>query len=213
MSRNYNYNAITLELLYRNYMDYVRNSTRILNNTVSILYNQQQTYNDLITNYNNNYRYSYLMNMPQYYRYRPVTPETNNNENINLPTINDINTSVSFINYSEIDVSTNTTCPITQRDFNSNDVVIMINRCNHIYEPQAIMQWFSRCSLCPMCRRSIIYNENNENNENDENDENDENESTNISFVDQLANLISREINRDRDFSGNIQFEFGIPGR
>ena len=208
MSRNFNYNAITLELLYRNYMDYVRNSTRILNNTVSILYNQQQTYNDLITNYNNNYRYSYLMNMPQHYRYRPVTPETNN-ENLTIPSITDINNSVSFINYSEIDVSTNTTCPITQRDFNSNDVVIMLNRCNHVYEPQAIMQWFSRCSLCPLCRRSIINNENNENNEAGQ--RNNLNESTNVSFADQLANLISQEINRDLDFSGNILIEFGIP--
>lgn len=226
MSRNFNYNAITLELLYRNYMDYVRNSTRILNNTVSILYNQQQTYNDLITNYNNNYRYSYLMNMPQYYRYRPVTPE-NNNQNINLPTINDINTSVSFLNYSEIDVSTNTSCPITQRDFNANDMVIMLNRCKHIYEPQAIMQWFSRCSLCPLCRRSIINNETDENNETDVNNEtnvnnetdvnnqpsqrNNMNESTNSSLTEQLANLISQEINRDLDFSGNILIEFGIP--
>lgn len=250
MSGSYNYNAITLELLYRNYMEYIRNSSRILNNTVSILYNQQQTYNNIINNYNNNYRNSYLMNMPQYYRYRPITPENNNySTTIPLPSVNDIQSSISFYTYSEIDISTNTTCPITQRDFNSNDIVVMLNTCNHIYDPHAIMQWFSRCSQCPLCRRSIIRNQNSNqyNNSNDNDNDNEDiqdndnediqdnnqnqrsnnretsyeinqnirnyNELTNMSFADQLANLITQEINRDLDFSGNIQIEFGIPGR
>ena len=34
-----------------------------------------------------------------------------------------------------------------------------------------------------------------------------------ISFAQHLANLISNEINRDRDFSGNIQIELGLSGR
>ena len=37
------------------------------------------------------------------------------------------------------------------------------------------------------------------------------NEETNeLSFAERLANIISNEINRDLDFSGNIQIELGI---
>ena len=39
------------------------------------------------------------------------------------------------------------------------------------------------------------------------------NNTNQITFAQHLADLISNEINRDRDFSGNIQIELGLTGR
>ena len=151
MNSNYNYEPITLDMLYRNYIDYMRNSNRILNNTISIVYNQQQTFNEIISHYNN-VSHTNIISRPNF-RYRPVRPSplahnsrfyniarglfdiNNNNNSENIPSISDLNNSIRFIIYSNIDISTNTTCPITQRDFNPNDIVAMINGCNHIYDP------------------------------------------------------------------------------
>ena len=42
---------------------------------------------------------------------------------------------------------------------------------------------------------------------------NDNNQQSTSNLIDQLANIISTEINRDQDFSGNIQIELGLHGR
>ena len=260
---NSNQRNLSIDDIYTNYMDYVRNSNRILNNTVAVLFNQQQTYNNMINSYNNNHstNFNNIFTNPTYsrnYTYRPSPlPRynyihnraffnlNNSNESRNIPNINDLINSISYCIYCEIDNPTNNTCPITQRDFSNNDIVIMINNCRHIFEPQSIMTWFSRCSLCPLCRGSIINNRDNHNinqdttNEPDEDNEqndnnemetnntqdnndfiyryfsnyNDNNEQSTSNLIDQLANIISTEINRDQDFSGNIQIELGLHGR
>lgn len=247
---NRNQRNLNLDEIYTNYMEYVRNSNRILNNTVAVLFNQQQTYNNMINSYttNNSTSYSNIIN-PLYsrnYTYRPSPlPRYNyihnrffvdsNSRSTNVANIRDLINSISYRQYSDIENPTNNTCPISQRDFSDNDIVIMINQCGHIFEPQQIMTWFSRCSLCPLCRTSIITNDNvrNETNE-DETNETETNENMNTdnddliyryfsnynntqeptsNLIDQLANIISNEITREQDFSGNIQIEFGLNPR
>ena len=61
-------------------------------------------------------------------------------------------------------------------------------------------------------------NNNDDTNDNDDNDDNDNTDNDNFannptSFAVELANLISNELYRDRDFSGNIQIELGLSGR
>jgi len=242
------------EELYQNYVNFIRNTTQILNNTVALLSNQQNTYNDMITHHNlyNNTHYNTFNREPRYrytrphvYRPGPLNPilsrlfMSNNSDTPRLPNINDLVNNISYCLYNDISSNTNDTCPITQQEFNPSDIVLKINACNHCFNPQSLLTWLSRCGACPLCRHSIISNPinnessnrensniniesntNNENNENNEYDDNDDNESVDAeynintdSFALQLANLISNEINRESDFSGNIQIELGLSGR
>lgn len=272
---NYNYGNIPQEFLYRQYTQFVNNTSRILNNSIILLSNQQNQYNTIFANMHQNRNNTNFNNTNttfnrEPFRYGP-TPLARNfpvfpiptiireDRNPNIPSINNLVNNITYCLYSDITHNTNTVCPITQRDFSSNDIVIMINSCNHIFEPQSILTWFSRCSLCPLCRASIINQRNNRpstpnNNNSDENnreeresdrerdrerDSDDEDEdgddrmvgtrfyipnrseemgnynqnNSQISFAQYLANIISNEINREQDFSGNIQIELGLQGR
>jgi hypothetical protein len=229
------------EELYQNYVNFIRNTTQILNNTVILLSNQQTTYNDMIAHHNlyNNTHHNTFNREPRYrytrpyvYRPSPLNPVlsrlfmANNSDTPRLPNINDLVNNISYCLYNDISSNTNDTCPITQQEFNPNDIVLKINACNHCFNPQSLLTWLSRCGLCPLCRHSIISNPiNNEssnrensniNNENNEDDEEIAQSEYNLnanSFALQLANLISNEISRESDFSGNIQIELGLSGR
>jgi hypothetical protein len=229
------------EELYQNYVNFIRNTTQILNNTVILLSNQQNTYNDMIAHHNlyNNTHHNtfnresrYRYTQPYVYRPSPLNPVlsrlfmSNNSDTPRLPNINDLVNNISYCLYNDISSNTNDTCPITQQEFNPNDIVLKINACNHCFNPQSLLTWLSRCGLCPLCRHSIISNPiNNEssnrensniNNENNEDDEEIAQSEYNLnanSFALQLANLISNEISRESDFSGNIQIELGLSGR
>jgi hypothetical protein len=251
-NRYYNYsNNMSQEQLYQDYMNFIRNTTQIINNSMVILSNQQNTYNDMISHHNlyNTFnrepRYRYTQ--PRVYRPSPLNPlfsrlfMSNNSNTPRLPNINDLANNISYCLYNDISCNTNDTCPITQQEFNSNDIVLKINACNHSFNPQSLLTWLSRCGVCPLCRHSIISNpinnepqnqenfnsthnnnnnrENDETNEGEDNDEDDDeitdteyNINTN-SFALQLANIISNEITRESDFSGNIQIELGLSGR
>jgi len=121
-----------------------------------------------------------------------------NRNNTSLPTINDLLLAVTYNTYGEIDNPINETCPISQKDFSNNDIVLIINECKHIFEPNSIMKWFTRCSDCPLCRRSIIHTEeaeDMENNEDTENNEDIENNESNYSIITRhLAYIISNDI-------------------
>lgn len=243
---NYNnYNNMSQEQLYQSYIDFIRNTTRIINNSIVLLSNQQNTYNDMITHHNlyNNTRNNqfnreqrYRYTQPHLYRPSPLNPlysrlfMSNNSDIPRLPNINDLVNNISYCLYNDISFNTNDTCPITQQEFNPNDIVLKINACNHSFNPQSLLTWLSRCGVCPLCRHSIISNtinneslnrensntENNTNNRDDEDDEEITDAEYNINtnqFALQLANLISNEISRESDFSGNIQIELGLSER
>ena len=102
-----------------------------------------------------------------------------NQNNVTLPTINDLLEATTYSTYGEIDNPINETCPISHKDFSNNDIVLTLITCKHIFEPTSIMKWFTRCSECPLCRRSIINNTININNEesNDQEESDDQAES------------------------------------
>ena len=239
---NYNNNNMSQEELYQNYVNFIRNTTQILNNTVILLSNQQNTYNDMIAHHNlyNNTHHNTFNREPRYrytrpyvYRPSPLNPElsrlfmSNNSDTPRLPNINDLVNNISYCLYNDISSNTNDTCPITQQEFNPNDIVLKINACNHCFNPQSLLTWLARCGLCPLCRHSIISNSinnessnrensniNNENNEDDDEEIAQSEYNLNANeFALQLANLISNEISRESDFSGNIQIELGLSGR
>jgi hypothetical protein len=269
-----NTNNMSQEELYQNYINFINNTTQILNNTVLLLSNQQNTYNNLINQHNftnaRNSAYSSPFTNSQYqsarsYIYRPSPLSRHAPININdtifmpsifrnarpaAPTINDLINNVSYCIYNDISNNTNDTCPITQREFTPTDIVLKINSCNHIFDPQALLTWLSRNNACPMCRHNITeqvtpnlsnnneendnnnddnnydnnnyYNDNYDNDNDNDNDDNDLDNGNNnnnsypnypSSFALELANLISNELYRDSDFSGNIQIELGLSGR
>lgn len=156
-----------------------------------------------------------------------VTSVNRRRENTPVPTINDLLQATTYCIYSEIENPINEACPISQKDFSNNDIVLVINTCKHIFEPTSIMKWFTRRGECPLCRRTIIHrretreNENENENENADTDtetenetieneitENGENETTennNSSFMSQhLAYIITNDLESYFDFSNNL---------
>ena len=156
-----------------------------------------------------------------------VTSFNRRRENAPVPTINDLLQATTYCIYSEIENPINEACPISQKDFSNNDIVLVINTCKHIFEPTSIMKWFTRRGECPLCRRTIIHrretreNENENENENADTDtetenetienettENGENETTennNSSFMSQhLAYIITNDLESYFDFSNNL---------
>ena len=54
------------------------------------------------------------------------------------------------------DISTNhTTCPISRTQFNENDRIMQIQRCQHVFMEESLREWFRTSSECPMCRYNI----------------------------------------------------------
>ena len=111
--------------------------------------------------------------------------------------------SIEYIMFNQIDEPLNTTCPISHRDFSANDTVIRLRECRHIFDASSILQWFTRNSVCPMCRNDIRSTSVETNTPT----------STPLPFAEQLAAMISEQLSADSDFSGNINIELAIPGR
>ena len=54
------------------------------------------------------------------------------------------------------DISTNEImCPITQDLFIPSDLILKIIECGHIFKEIPLRRWFSRNSLCPVCRHDL----------------------------------------------------------
>lgn len=121
-----------------------------------------------------------------------------------IPSSNDIDNAIEYVRFGDIEDALNTTCPISHRDFSSNDTVIQLCECRHIFDASSILQWFTRNSLCPLCRNDIRSEPDPEINTPT---------STPLPFAQQLATMISEQLSADRDFSGNISIELAIPGR
>jgi len=63
---------------------------------------------------------------------------------------------LTYTQYSNILSPINTSCPITQNDFNNTDQVIMINECRHIFNKQPLINWLHRQQTCPCCRINLL---------------------------------------------------------
>ena len=75
--------------------------------------------------------------------------------------------------FCEIEDPVNNICPISQEEFVSNQEVLQIKYCGHIFKTQSLLTWFINRSTCPYCRFDIrtfsfnnqSYNLNNSSNE------------------------------------------------
>ena len=149
------------------------------------------------------------------------------------PTQAQIEEAIDRKHFHEIENPLNNSCPISHSDFSGNDYVIQLTGCNHIFSPMSILRWFETHFECPLCRHDI-RNTTGETGEDEtgedvvgesiagegETRENErENERENLErnvplpFAQQLASIISNQISRNTDFSGNISIELDIvPG-
>jgi hypothetical protein len=57
--------------------------------------------------------------------------------------------------YNTIPIPLNTTCPISFDNFNGEDNVIVIKKCNHIFKKTSLERWLQRSHCCPYCRTVI----------------------------------------------------------
>lgn len=79
--------------------------------------------------------------------------EPRDNEDTGI-TAEQITNSTRLIQY---DQSMNETrCPITWDQFEPGQNVLQINHCQHIFGQPALMEWFQRHSRCPVCRASVL---------------------------------------------------------
>lgn len=46
-------------------------------------------------------------------------------------------------------------CPITHEPFQEGESVMRIRRCGHVFKRYALMQWFGRRMICPVCRGTM----------------------------------------------------------
>jgi hypothetical protein len=52
-------------------------------------------------------------------------------------------------------VLNNHVCPISLEAFREGEIICRIKHCDHIFKQLEIIKWFSRNSLCPVCRHDI----------------------------------------------------------
>ena len=69
------------------------------------------------------------------------------------PTDQQIINATEIINYSrELE---NTICPITQFAFEEDHDIRRITYCGHCFMNESLMNWFTRSTICPLCRYDI----------------------------------------------------------
>lgn len=80
------------------------------------------------------------------------------------PSQEQINNASRLVRYSDISNPNSTSCVISLEPFESNDNVIQLHHCGHIFFPDQFNQWFSNHVRCPVCRHDIRnYNTTNTN--------------------------------------------------
>ena len=80
------------------------------------------------------------------------TPITNNNLR---PTSEQINNASRSVRYDFIENPSSERCSISLQEFNNNDVVRQILYCGHIFHENSLQEWFTRNTVCPLCRYDI----------------------------------------------------------
>lgn len=71
------------------------------------------------------------------------------------PTEEQIAAATHRVTYGSIPSPLNTSCPITQTEFLSDDNVVEILHCHHVFSESAFNQWFRQNVHCPLCRYDI----------------------------------------------------------
>lgn len=162
-------NCYNLYYLNRHFINnyYLQNNNHNINEQTNdqIIYNRYN--NTSIPNYNINPN---SINAPN----TNINEVSNNNlQNIFYEVFNEIrlieneniynfilNNCISYNKFYEIENPINEECPINQTEFYEYDDVIIINSCNHIFNPNAIKHWFKNNHTCPLCRNNLLENTN-----------------------------------------------------
>lgn len=139
-----------------------------------------------------------------------------------VPTATQIENARRIAIFGNITRPINNACPITLDRFNDNETVSVIRYCNHIFNTDALNNWFRENCRCPVCRYDIrSYNSTNANanaNANSISNLNYDSNTDSVTFdidSDELYNNITRiaintlnniresSVNNNRDASGN----------
>jgi len=202
------------------YLRFINTSNQSFQSMLEIMNNQQQSFNLLLERYNSNINIE-RNNRRRYQQYQQSYNNFFSNRNVNqirLPTnfsVNLENLINEFTNenvtvrptdeqilqattrcqFCNIENPINSSCPISQNEFNHDSEVIMIDHCRHIFSPDQILHWFENNVICPLCRYDI--RENNGDPEIEINDESSLNTNTNT------ANTNTANTNTDNTASSN----------
>ena len=180
-----NIRNLTLEqqrvyVMYVNQYDLISNQIDTLH---EMLYDIRANISDLQTNNNNNNNNN--INMQNIYNYPNIishtntststnttsqannlierfitnlfnTPITNNSQINNLrPTPEQINNASRLVRYDVIENPSSEMCTISLQEFNDADQVRQILYCGHIFHENSLQEWFTRNTVCPLCRYDI----------------------------------------------------------
>jgi hypothetical protein len=183
--------------------------------------------NNNINNRQRNQQILPVVNTLLYPNNNNIQRENNINNNINnsilqsffnpipiVPTATQIENARRIAIFGNITRPINNACPITLDRFNDNETVSVIRYCNHIFNTDALNNWFRENCRCPVCRYDIrSYNLPNANanaNANSISNLNYDSNTDSVTFdinADDLYNNITRiainTLNNIRDASGN----------
>jgi hypothetical protein len=161
-STNDTLHNINNNLNYYYYNTLYRNNRRVRRRINEDYYNQETFYNQNVDdNVDDNVEENVNDNVDDNVEYNIESIDDSyyfNLSNTNIENIFDNNTTNML--YSEIANPLNSSCSITQEDFESNDDVCIINNCGHIFFKNALHNWYKRHYSCPNCRYNFLENTN-----------------------------------------------------
>ena len=160
------------EMLYdirANISDLQTNNVANINNDNNINMRNIYNYPNIISHNNNNTgtntSTSQANNLIERVTSFLNTPITNNNNNLRpiTPTREQINNASILVRYDFIENPSSERCSISLQEFNDDDVVRQILYCGHIFHENSLQEWFTRNTVCPLCRydiRNYVRNDN-----------------------------------------------------
>ena len=85
-----------------------------------------------------------------------MNTDTSANEGQSNPNIvTDVSQVTEEMCFSDINDPTTTICPISLENFEPNDPILRINRCQHYFKKNSLLYWFRLSRLCPVCRGDV----------------------------------------------------------
>ena len=170
----YNQTNLHIERLFDTLDDIRNNINNLIGNNMSSTnrhFNRSNRHNNRHNNSNNGRRpYIYYDLSNPIDRSTYISDETNNNNNQDIsdflttflnssvpvrPSQEQINNASRLVRYSDIQNPNSSSCVISLEPFASNDNVIQLHHCKHIFFPDQFNQWFSNHVRCPVCRHDI----------------------------------------------------------
>lgn len=139
------------------YLEILRNL-----NHLSSLFDQQYThFSDINRNNSQTSRNTFVSTSPiRIQQFRPYQFSNHYESDFLNPVIvrpshEQITLATELGSYENMENPINTTCPITLRPFQSNDVVYRIKHCRHLFLRNELDNWFLENTKCPVCRYDI----------------------------------------------------------